>query len=415
MKVLLATQYFYPHSSGGTESYVLNLARSLKTYDCEVAILKVGYESNYSYQGIPVYVIPFLKNDLDQEYNLELFESILREFNPVIFHLHTLHSHLNGVHLKRASILGIKCYFTAHLPNVTCPKGDLLYLNMTQCSGKVTKKKCLDCILKTNRKKSNVLTRTTLYLSFLFVNLRKKFSAINSIFYTSNQIFLLNEYALNIFVHSKWQKYTLDDNGFNKAKTEVIPLGIKSIFFTYESTNIKTYDICFIGRFSEEKGLNVLISALKLLESKFSVCLIISLNENQKSEVLNIISNVGEKHSISINYNLNEEKIIKKLDASNMLVVPSTWIETGPFVVLEALSRKVPVLGSNIGGIKNLIIPNENGYLFEMNNAAELAKMIRNFSLQLSEKKFIFYNRQKIITTEMYAKRILKTYRWEQN
>jgi glycosyltransferase involved in cell wall biosynthesis len=47
------------------------------------------------------------------------------------------------------------------------------------------------------------------------------------------------------------------------------------------------------------------------------------------------------------------------------LAVPSCWLETGPLVVLEAFAAGIPVLGSGLGGIAELIRHDVDGLLVE--------------------------------------------------
>src|SRR5205807_8196792 len=47
------------------------------------------------------------------------------------------------------------------------------------------------------------------------------------------------------------------------------------------------------------------------------------------------------------------------------LAVPSQWMETGPLVVLEAFAAGTPVIGSNLGGIAELVHHEQNGLLVE--------------------------------------------------
>jgi glycosyltransferase involved in cell wall biosynthesis len=55
----------------------------------------------------------------------------------------------------------------------------------------------------------------------------------------------------------------------------------------------------------------------------------------------------------------------------DVLVVPSVWHDTAPLVVLEAASHAVPVLGSNRGGIPELIPPS-SGWTFDPGDPASL-------------------------------------------
>jgi len=49
----------------------------------------------------------------------------------------------------------------------------------------------------------------------------------------------------------------------------------------------------------------------------------------------------------------------------DLLAVPSQWLETGPMVVLEAFAAGIPVMGSNLGGIAELVQHHVNGILVE--------------------------------------------------
>jgi len=61
----------------------------------------------------------------------------------------------------------------------------------------------------------------------------------------------------------------------------------------------------------------------------------------------------------------------------DMLAVPSQWLETGPLVVLEALACGVPVLGSNLGGIAELVTSGVDGELVPFSDQEAWAEAIR--------------------------------------
>jgi glycosyltransferase involved in cell wall biosynthesis len=57
-------------------------------------------------------------------------------------------------------------------------------------------------------------------------------------------------------------------------------------------------------------------------------------------------------------------------------VVPSIWNDPLPRVVFEAFSAGVPVVGSRIGGIPEMINEGQNGFLFEPHDSRELAGIL---------------------------------------
>ena len=52
---------------------------------------------------------------------------------------------------------------------------------------------------------------------------------------------------------------------------------------------------------------------------------------------------------------LPKDQLLPRLQSYDLAIVPSTWLETGPLTVLEAFSAGLPVAGSDLGGIKELL------------------------------------------------------------
>ena len=64
------------------------------------------------------------------------------------------------------------------------------------------------------------------------------------------------------------------------------------------------------------------------------------------------------------------------LASIDVLVAPSIWPENSPFVIQEALLSGIPVIGSRIGGIPELIADGSNGLLFEARDADGLHRAL---------------------------------------
>jgi glycosyltransferase involved in cell wall biosynthesis len=70
------------------------------------------------------------------------------------------------------------------------------------------------------------------------------------------------------------------------------------------------------------------------------------------------------------------------LAASDALVVPSIWLETGPLVVLEARAAGLFVLGSRRGGIAELVDESDAGELVEAGNVDAWSAAIARLTVQ---------------------------------
>ncbi|RZL40735.1 MAG: hypothetical protein EOO93_30850, partial [Pedobacter sp.] len=154
MKIALVTAYFYPISSGGTEKYVLNLAKNLIADQNEVHIITTGNNEISEYDGIKIYHIPDeLSNDPEilsgtkASTNLHFFIKLLAQNQYSIIHFHTLTPAFNIFHIVAAKSLNLKIHFTAHVPSVTCLHGDLIQFGINACDGLIKEHRCTACYI----------------------------------------------------------------------------------------------------------------------------------------------------------------------------------------------------------------------------------------------------------------------------
>src|SRR5438552_17148600 len=60
---------------------------------------------------------------------------------------------------------------------------------------------------------------------------------------------------------------------------------------------------------------------------------------------------------------LPRARVAATLAQASALAIPSLWLETGPLVALEAKAAGLPVIGSRLGGIAELVREPEDGVL----------------------------------------------------
>jgi glycosyltransferase involved in cell wall biosynthesis len=81
---------------------------------------------------------------------------------------------------------------------------------------------------------------------------------------------------------------------------------------------------------------------------------------------------------------------------AKFVVVPSEWYENLPYSLVEALLLAKPVLGARIGGIPELVLDNETGFLFEPANKEDMiAKLKYMLSLPGERLSWLGNNAQK--------------------
>jgi glycosyltransferase involved in cell wall biosynthesis len=154
-----------------------------------------------------------------------------------------------------------------------------------------------------------------------------------------------------------------------------------AIFSDTDKNNLKNklqlnaYVFVFIGRLVELKGVDKLISAwITKFKDNTNVSLLI-IGDGDQYEHLRP-KTINEK-CINIQFTgaIDYDNIYQYLAISNIFVIP-TLQDNWSLVVPEAMSCGLPVIGSNIPGIAQMITEGENGLLVETNNTKLLAEKI---------------------------------------
>jgi len=105
------------------------------------------------------------------------------------------------------------------------------------------------------------------------------------------------------------------------------------------------------------------------------------------------------------------ERVFDVMTRLDVLVVPSLWRETGPQVALEALAAGVPVLGSDLGGLKEMVRDGKNGFLFRPGDIEGLRDCMTKVCSGPGFESPSQWDGQAVSTVEENAKRMERVYR----
>jgi glycosyltransferase involved in cell wall biosynthesis len=169
--------------------------------------------------------------------------------------------------------------------------------------------------------------------------------------------------------YSEFMKEKLKRNGVDEDKITVIPFGVD--FDKIQSGKVKKKNIVFSGRLGKEKGVNLFIEALEGIKVKG----IIIGDGPQRKEYEELAKD--KKVDITFTGWINDrEKYFQLLKSAICVVVPSVWLENFPLVIGEAFACETPVIGTNSGGIPELINNSGAGFVVER-DAEEIAEKIQ--------------------------------------
>ena len=180
-----------------------------------------------------------------------------------------------------------------------------------------------------------------------------------------------------ILLSVDYQKEYLQKYGVkNNAKIEVINNGIDISNYQPSPQKLNGGKICIsmIGRFSEQKDQMTLIKAVQQLNNP-TVQLKFAGTGSLMASCEQVVKEANLENSVVFCGLLNEVEICSLLEETTIYVQASLG-ETMPISLMQAMACQLPVIGSNISGINNLIEVEKNGLLFEKSNVNQLAEQL---------------------------------------
>lgn len=184
--------------------------------------------------------------------------------------------------------------------------------------------------------------------------------------------------------------------GLNEDKVIISPSGgIDKTFFCHKLRRLNSVPcIGFISRIDEAKGWRTFLSALEILKSnKYEFKAIIGGKGND-SALIAEIQNKGLKECTTYIGPVSHSDMPTIYKTFDVFIFPSeSDSESLGLVGLEAMANSIPVIGSDIGGIKTYLIDSYNGYIFHRKNPKDLAnKIIKLLSLSENDLNYIQEN-----------------------
>jgi glycosyltransferase involved in cell wall biosynthesis len=121
--------------------------------------------------------------------------------------------------------------------------------------------------------------------------------------------------------------------------------------------------LVYWGRCNPDKGLHLVIDAIRALPASIPIQFDCYGPYWDGDYGQQLQTKIAGDLRFRVQGNLPKDKLLPRLQAYDLAVVPSTWLETGPLTVLEAFAAGLPVAGSDLGGIKELLTGKAGGYL----------------------------------------------------
>ena len=275
------------------------------------------------------------------------FEELLKSHQPDVVHAHEIYPMITPWIYPLCRKHGVTTVMTCHDYRITCP----VYTHYRH--GRI----CRSCIDRGSWSCFRYNCRDNIAESAAFAihhAVGRKFRLFRSVdmFLTPSRF------------TQKWlvDNAELDKDRVRAVGNPIFPHDVDPKPYVPEEREYVAYG----GRFAPEKGIDILLRATAI--AGIPVKLAGHSRGYEKNNYGAQAEFVGP---------LNPAEMSDFYDGARFLVVPSTWFETFGLVVIEAMTRGVPVICSDIGALRELIEPEENGLLCEPGNVDEFAAGIK--------------------------------------
>jgi len=370
LKIAFVNKFFF--LKGGSEKVMFDEANILEHNGHETAFFSMHHPQNPGNYKYSEYFVDYIElSNIGKEYSLleklkiikniiynkqaaVNFEKFINDFKPDIIHCHNISSQISPSILRVAKKYNVPAVITMHDCQFVCPNYLLMKSGVKICEGNnCARGSYIHCFLNKCVKNS--------YSASLISALQMYFNRFTGSY---------TEYTDKFISPSNFLRNKVMETGLAKEKTVFIPNFVNIDEYTPEHSNYGYF--LYAGRLSFEKGVNTLLNSFKKLpEARLKIAGTGPLEkELVKFTEQNNMNNVE-----FLGYQTGEA-LKESFKNCKALIIPSECYENAPMTVVEAFAYGKPVIGSNLGGIPEMVEHNKTGMLFEPKNTSELTNMI---------------------------------------
>lgn len=242
-------------------------------------------------------------------------------------------------------------------------------------------------------------------IPLIYRNANKMGDFINSVFIKTLNHFYISNLDYVISVSKECEKDFVKTFKYSPNKITTVEIGvedqiIKKTPLLFDTIDDKSKVFCHIGSFVPEKNHSGLIRVFEKVVEKYPETQLLLIG---KGYLISEIKQVVEEKKITNNVHFLDYRtdVLEILHNSDGFLLPSL-IEGLPAVILEAMYAETPVVAYKVGGIEEVVINYETGWLVTKNDEKEFLQCIFEI-IERTEKVNLFRKNAK----DMISKRFL--------
>lgn len=351
MKICILTPCWYEYELGGIETYLLDLLKKLKEQNIETFVLVPNYEDNKiiknTDKNIHVYKVPFI--------SLFSKKNLVKKGKRLYKFLTALIKKENIQIVETENLSGFPAYSLG--VNLACTETSIPLIERihsfpdNETTKVIIKQFFWDKVISV----SHAVTEDIYKYGVPIRKLSTIYPGVDTkIFKKENS---KKDFLKDIFKLDKDDLIILHSSRIVSTKYDC--LDMKGIYTLLKSFSLihQTY-----------KNANLVIAAARSsqkLSKEF---------EKAKQKIMDLCNLYGISNKVFIR-SFEFEEMPSVYNGSDIFVMASKIDALGR-VYLEAMSSQLPVIGTNIGGIPEIIDNGKDGYIIDADNPVELAKKL---------------------------------------
>lgn len=380
MRILLVNKFHY--RKGGAETYYLTVGSELERLGHEVAYFSMRHPDNLPCKWDKYFVAQReynnVKNPLKAArdgmaliYSPEAkrnFQALCEEFRPDAVHLNNVHrqitlSILDAPYLRENKV---PVFYTAHDYVTVCPG----YL-MLDGDGRVC-----DACLEDGRYRHCIERRC--------VKGSRAKSALAAMEASFNRAHKSSQRIDKVIAPSRFMRSKLIEGGWPEDKVVFLQNFADDAILDRaanagaDATDRENPYLLFFGRLSAEKGVDTLLRAFDAALSSLpqDMRLVVVGDGPDGADFKSLASSLGCASRIEFTGYQTGGALQAYVERASLAIASSRCRENMPYSIVEAFAAGTPVIGTNIGGIPELVDEGKTGFICEPGGVQSMADAI---------------------------------------
>lgn len=271
----------------------------------------------------------------------------IREARPDVVHVHNTFAAASPSVFRAASALGIPVVQTLHNYRMVCPTATLFRDGRpcTDCVGRAIPFPAVAHACVRGSRAQSLVAATTLGVH----------RAMGTFSRHIDRFIALTEFQRSLLV----------DGGLPRDRIDVVPNFLEPDPGPGHGLR---QGLLFVGRLSPEKGITTLLAAAAQIPGVVRIA--------GDGPMLQLVAKAAARGEVEYLGRLDPDAIVRELQRALALVVPSTWFEGFPMVVLEAYATGTPVIASGLGSLAEVVEDGVTGVHLRPGDAEDLSARI---------------------------------------